>query len=545
MADGWLSFLLLFMDVCPYLAIPTTTNSVSTTATPHPTTGVFRPSIIDDDEGRLTRDLFAGYNPKLRPVFHKRENVTVVLGMSVHQIIDVYEKDQIIKTSFWVRQIWYNPFLRWNETFYGGIKEINVSPLQVWTPDLVLYNNADASTDGSLENFKTRIIVSSDGKNMWLAPVIFSSSCTIKIKYFPFDDQYCSLKFGSWTFDGFHLDLKPEAPQASLSKFIPNGEWDLIGAPAIRNVLRYDCCPAPYPDVTFTLHLRRRVLFFLFNLIIPCFVIVVLTSLSFYLPPDSGERISVVITNLLAMTVFMLMVADILPPTSDEVSIISIFYSCSIIEVGIALLGTCIVLKYHFCSTSIHKMPPWVRFLVIECLGKVFCRQEHTNDQEDSKSDTIKLDNCKHKLENGLKDPLIKQCNFFGKFGVRERVRSSGMKTTDGGSNLSMTQDDEGRGRGGTPYSSHRNMDDIIAAEASSNSTVFALLSRQESMVKNLEILAHAQRCQDEEDREKNEWKLAASILDNFFCWLFLMSIFISSIVLYVRVTEAHSVNSS
>ena len=58
-----------------------------------------------------------------------------------------------------------------------------------------------------------------------------------------------------------------------------------------------------------------------------------LTILSFYLPPDSGERLSLVITNLLAMTVFMLLVAEIIPPTSDAVSIISMFYSCCIFEV--------------------------------------------------------------------------------------------------------------------------------------------------------------------------------------------------------------------
>ena len=65
-----------------------------------------------------------------------------------------------------------------------------------------------------------------------------------------------------------------------------------------------------------------------------CFLISAgLTILSFYLPPDSGERLSLVITNLLAMTVFMLLVAEIIPPTSDAVSIISMFYSCCIFEV--------------------------------------------------------------------------------------------------------------------------------------------------------------------------------------------------------------------
>lgn len=109
---------------------------------------------------------------------------------------------------------------------------------------------------------------------MWLAPVIFSSSCKIRIQYFPFDQQFCKLKFGSWTFDGFHLDMKPEAFTAAIDKFQDNGEWDLVGVPSKRNEEYYACCKAPYPDITFTIHIKRRVLFFLFNLIIPCLVIV-------------------------------------------------------------------------------------------------------------------------------------------------------------------------------------------------------------------------------------------------------------------------------
>ena len=28
----------------------------------------------------------------------------------------------------------------------------------------------------------------------------------MKVRYFPFDEQTCWLKFGSWTFDGFQVD---------------------------------------------------------------------------------------------------------------------------------------------------------------------------------------------------------------------------------------------------------------------------------------------------------------------------------------------------
>lgn len=51
------------------------------------------------------------------------------------------------------------------------------------------------------------------------------------IKWFPFDDQGCQLKFGSWTYDGTKIDLKIKdgATEASLSGYSKSGEWDLLG----------------------------------------------------------------------------------------------------------------------------------------------------------------------------------------------------------------------------------------------------------------------------------------------------------------------------
>ena len=36
---------------------------------------------------------------------------------------------------------------------------------------------------------------------------IFKSTCKIDITWFPFDEQNCSLKFGTWTHDGFKINL--------------------------------------------------------------------------------------------------------------------------------------------------------------------------------------------------------------------------------------------------------------------------------------------------------------------------------------------------
>ncbi|KAK5982923.1 hypothetical protein GCK32_019120 [Trichostrongylus colubriformis] len=73
------------------------------------------------------------------------------------------------------------------------------------------------------------------------------------ITMFPFDEQTCFLKFGSWTYHGFALDLRidstDEEPSMDTSTYIANGEWDLIGSPVIREVSFYKCCPEPYPTL--------------------------------------------------------------------------------------------------------------------------------------------------------------------------------------------------------------------------------------------------------------------------------------------------------
>ena len=36
-------------------------------------------------------------------------------------------------------------------------------------------------------------------------PGLFMSSCPIDITWFPFDDQNCEMKFGSWSYNGFNV----------------------------------------------------------------------------------------------------------------------------------------------------------------------------------------------------------------------------------------------------------------------------------------------------------------------------------------------------
>ena len=79
--------------------------------------------------------------------------------------------------------------------------------------------------------------------------------------------------------------------------YATNSEWYLVGVPANRYERSYACCPELYPDVTYTVIVKRRSLFFLCNLIFPMTMIGMLTMLSFLLPAESGKRILIAIVR--------------------------------------------------------------------------------------------------------------------------------------------------------------------------------------------------------------------------------------------------------
>ncbi|RWS08609.1 nicotinic acetylcholine receptor alpha 6 subunit-like protein, partial [Dinothrombium tinctorium] len=153
-----------------------------------------------------------------------------------------------------------------------------------------------------------------------------------------------------------------------LSTYIENGEWILLGMPGVRNSVVYACCPETYLDITFYIKLRRRTLYYGFNLIIPCMIISSMVLLGFTLPPESGEKLTLGVTILLSMSVFMLQLTDTLPPTSESVSIIGTYFACIMIVVACSVVMTVVVLNFHHRTSESCEMPMWVKTLVLKWL---------------------------------------------------------------------------------------------------------------------------------------------------------------------------------
>ncbi|XP_077865207.1 neuronal acetylcholine receptor subunit alpha-7-like [Saccoglossus kowalevskii] len=322
-------------------------------------------SLQGKHERRLLDKVLKDYNKYERPVLNDSDPLTVQLGMTLQQIIDLDEKNQILTVNVWMRVYWLDAYMAWDPKEYGNITDIRVPPSEIWIPDILLYNSADERFDGT---YPSNVLISSDGLCQYIPPGILSSTCKIDIEYFPFDEQMCQMKFGSWTYNGFKLDLQKLYEEGDISTFTTNGEWDLIGVPVVRSEFTYPCCPEPYPDISFYIHIRRRTLYYGFNMIIPCALMTVMAITGFTLPPDSGEKLTLGITILLSMTVFLLLIAETMPPTSEVIPLVAKYYGSTMLIVGLSVVMTIVGLNFHYRHPDNSDMSNTTRAIFLDWL---------------------------------------------------------------------------------------------------------------------------------------------------------------------------------
>uniref|UniRef100_A0A3Q3NA34 Neuronal acetylcholine receptor subunit alpha-2-like n=1 Tax=Mastacembelus armatus TaxID=205130 RepID=A0A3Q3NA34_9TELE len=321
-------------------------------------------------EDELFRSLFGGYNKWTRPARNITDVVIIKFGLSIAQLIDVDEKNQMMTTNVWLKQEWTDYKLQWSPSDFDNVTSIRVPSELIWVPDIVLYNNADGEF---AITHMTKAQLFHTGRVRWVPPAIYKSSCSIDVTFFPFDQQSCKMKFGSWTYDRAKIDLEPFEDTVDLKDYWESGEWAIVNAVGTYNTKKYDCCHEIYPDITYYFVIRRLPLFYTINLIIPCLLISCLTVLVFYLPSDCGEKITLCISVLLSLTVFLLLITEIIPSTSLVIPLIGEYLLFTMIFVTLSIVITVFVLNVHHRSSATHTMPRWVRRLFLSTVPRWLC----------------------------------------------------------------------------------------------------------------------------------------------------------------------------
>nr|XP_047916274.1 CHRNA7-FAM7A fusion protein isoform X3 [Anser cygnoides] len=398
--------------------------------------GLVRESLQGEFQRKLYKELLKNYNPLERPVANDSQPLTVYFTLSLMQIMDVDEKNQVLTTNIWLQMYWTDHYLQWNVSEYPGVKNVRFPDGLIWKPDILLYNSADERFDAT---FHTNVLVNSSGHCQYLPP----------------------------------------------------------GVPGKRTESFYECCKEPYPDVTFTVTMRRRTLYYGLNLLIPCVLISALALLVFLLPADSGEKISLGITVLLSLTVFMLLVAEIMPATSDSVPLIAQYFASTMIIVGLSVVVTVIVLQYHHHDPDGGKMPKWTRIILLNWCAW-FLRMKRPGEDKVRPA-------CQHKQ---------RRCS----------LSSVEMNTVSG----------QQSSNGNMLYIGFRGLDAVHCTPTTDSGVICGRMTCSPTEEENLlhsghpsegdpdlakileevRYIANRFRDQDEEEAVCNEWKFAASVVD-------------------------------
>ena len=90
-------------------------------------------------------------------------------------------------------------------------------------------------------------------------------------------------------------------------------------------------------------------------------------------------QVSLSISILLSLTVFFLLLAEIIPPTSLVVPLLGKFVLFTMILDTFSICVTVVVLNVHFRSPQTHTMAPWVRRVFIHILPRLLVMRRPGN----------------------------------------------------------------------------------------------------------------------------------------------------------------------
>ncbi|KAL1243932.1 Acetylcholine receptor [Trichinella spiralis] len=320
--------------------------------------------------------------------------------------------------------------------------------------------------------------------------------CPIDIEWFPFDEQLCDLKFGSWTYDGFEVDLihydKDDVQitrengrlvwivpnGVDLSDFLPSTEWDVMAVPVKRHEERYECCRAPYIDITFYIYLRRRTLFY---------------------SRFGGESVAERVDSHLPDHVFQLVGGNHPQhqPNNTANRQVLLF---TMVMVTLSIAVTVFTLNVHYRLPATHRFSVWIRYLFLDFLPKLLMMRR----PEPEPLSVATADKAPPFELNQSENVIM--MTVLPKLGKTAEVAGQSSSST-------------------SPQQTWFDEEENAAIASAVRSTCF---------------IANHFRKKAAEDEVKDDWRYIANVLDRLFLWTFSLTFISGTCLIMLQAPSIH-----
>ncbi|XP_070580539.1 acetylcholine receptor subunit alpha-type unc-38-like [Ptychodera flava] len=192
--------------------------------------------------------------------------------------------------------------------------------------------------------------------------MISETPCLMNIHYFPKDEQSCYLEFALWGSSDSLAHLQAQRDEVTKENYIPNVQWDVTSSQiktVTKNFLGID---DTFTSIIAQIDIKRKPQYYVVYLIVPCILVSFLTVLTFCLPIMSPDKINLSISLLLTIYIFNLLVADLLPATSLQMPLLTIYLMFVMILIIISIaLSVAFSRFYVKCTENSSPVPRWVK----------------------------------------------------------------------------------------------------------------------------------------------------------------------------------------
>jgi len=216
------------------------------------------------------------------------------------------------------------------------------------------------------------------------------------------------------------------------------------------------------------------------------------------------------VTILLSLTVFLLMVAEALPATSDAVPVVAIYFSCVMLMNSASVGFTVLVLVYHHRTANTHNMPKIVTYGINVWLAWLMRMERPGKNLESIHSHSNNNNN------NGTRDIKLELHEYTN---MASRSLMSNIRDEDDYSLPSSPQLN-----GNDPRAGKRGLE----SPTLSTSLEFSPLRNDlKSILRETRFITDRIKKKQDDDQVMGDWKFASAVLDRFFLWFFLVFILI------------------
>ncbi|XP_034426826.1 5-hydroxytryptamine receptor 3A-like [Hippoglossus hippoglossus] len=277
-----------------------------------------------------------------RPVLDHTHHTRIQLDILLYAILAVIEKTQTFIPFIWATLQWNNELISWDPAQFCGITRITVPKDMLWRPDLLIYEMVQK--DNSDRN--PYLYVDHHGMVTYEEDMNVVSTCEMDVHKFPFDTQSCNITIGSAVHCIEEMRLFPSSNSSRATQFSrevmkSQGEWEFLHLSVSSYNFTFD--NRLWEQLVYTFTIKRRPLLHVINFLLPILFFLSLDLASFFISDHRGEKLGFKVTVLLAISVLLLILNEILPSMSNKTPLIATYCIVIFALMLLSLLETILV----------------------------------------------------------------------------------------------------------------------------------------------------------------------------------------------------------